>query len=288
MERLTYPALNVAMTTRTDAPVLVIGGTGKTGRRVAARLTERGVPVRIGSRSGTPRFDWEDHGTWGPALAGTSAAYVSFFPDLAVPGAPEAIAELARVALAQGTRRLVLLSGRGEEEAERAEQALQASGAAWTIVRCSWFNQNFSEDHLYDHVMAGEVALPIGDVPEPFVDADDIADVAVAALTDDRHIGRLYELTGPRLITFADAVAEIGAATGRDVRLTRVSHDDYAADLTRHGVPADVVALLRYLFTVVFDGRNASVADGVQRALGRPARDFRDYAARTAAAGVWS
>jgi len=288
MDRLTQTAFNGAMRTHTDSPVLVIGGTGKTGRRVAARLQERGVSVRIGSRSGTPPFDWEDRATWAPALRGTCAAYVSYFPDLAVPGAPEAIAELARIALAEGTRRLVLLSGRGEEEAQRAEQALQASGADWTIVRCSWFSQNFSEDHLRDAVQAGEVVLPVDDVPEPFVDVDDIADVAVAALTDDRHIGRLYELTGPRLLTFEDALGEIGAATDRDIRLTRVSEHDYAAALAGHGVPHGVISLLSYLLTVVLDGRNASVADGVQRALGRPARDFRDYALRAAAAGAWS
>jgi len=270
------------------SPTLIIGGTGKTGRRVAARLQERGLPVRIGSRNGAPPFDWDDRATWGPALHGTRAAYISFFPDLAVPGAPEAIAELARVALAGGTRRLVLLSGRGEEEAERAERELIASGADWTIVRCSWFSQNFSEDHLYDHVMAGELALPVGDVPEPFVDAEDIADVAAAALTDDSHVGELYELTGQRLLTFADAATEIGEAAGRPVRVAAVSQQEFAGGLARHGVPADVISLLRYLFTVVLDGRNASLADGVQRALGRPARDFRDYAARAAAAGAWS
>ncbi len=269
------------------SPILIIGGTGKTGRRVAARLQERGLPVRIGSRSGTPPFDWEDRATWAPALQGARAAYVSFFPDLAVPGAAEAIAELARVAVAGGTRRLVLLSGRGEEEAQRAEQELIASGADWTIVRCSWFSQNFSEDHLRDAVLAGEIALPVGDVPEPFVDADDIADVAVAALTDDRHIGELYELTGPRLLTFAEAAGEIGAASGRDVRLAQVSEQEYVTGLAGHGVPPDVVSLLRYLLTVVLDGRNASLADGVQRALGRPPRDFSDYAARAAAAGAW-
>jgi uncharacterized protein YbjT (DUF2867 family) len=269
------------------SPILIIGGTGKTGRRVAARLQERGLPVRIGSRNGTPPFDWEDRATWAPALQGARAAYVSFFPDLAVPGAPEAIAGLARVAVAGGTRRLVLLSGRGEEEAQRAEQELIASGADWTIVRCSWFSQNFSEDHLRDAVLAGELALPVDDVPEPFVDADDIADVAVAALTDDRHVGELYELTGPRLLTFGEAAGEIGAASGREVRLARVSEQEYVTGLADHGVPPDVVSLLRYLFTVVLDGRNASVADGVQRALGRPPRDFRDYAARAAAAGTW-
>ena len=272
----------------TSDPILVIGGTGKTGRRVAARLQQRGLPVRIGSRNGTPPFDWEDRSTWAPALQGARAAYVSFYPDIAVPGAPEEIAELARVALAGGTRRLVLLSGRGEEEAERAEQELIASGADWTIVRCSWFSQNFSEDYFRDHVMAGELALPVGDVPEPFVDADDIADVAVAALTDDRHIGELYELTGPRLLTFADAAGEIGAAAGRDVRVAPVSEHEFADGLAHHGVPGDVISLLRYLFTVVLDGRNASLADGVQRALGRPARDFREFARRAAAGGAWS
>jgi uncharacterized protein YbjT (DUF2867 family) len=269
------------------SPTLIIGGTGKTGRRVAARLRERGVAVRIGSRSGSPPFEWKDRATWAPAVHGASAAYVAYSPDLAMPGAPEAIADFARVALDGGTRRLVLISGRGEAEAQRAEQELQASGADWTIVRCSWFSQNFSEDFLRDAVQAGELALPVGDVPEPFVDADDIADVAVAALSDDRHIGRLYELTGPRLLTFEDALGEIGAATGRDIRLTRVSEAAFTRELAGQGMPADVISLLRYIFEEVLDGRNASVADGVQRALGRPARDFRDFALGAAAAGAW-
>ena len=169
-----------------------------------------------------------------------------------------------------------------------AEHVVQQSGAEWTIVRCSWFNQNFSEDYLRESVLAGEVTLPVSDVPEPFVDAEDIADVAVAALTDDRHIGQVYELTGPRLLTFADAVGEIGAASGRDVRLARVSGEEFASGLAGHGVPADVISLLRYLFTEVLDGRNASLADGVQRALGRPARDFREFARRAAAGGAWN
>lgn len=268
-------------------PTLVVGGTGKTGRRVAERLEARGVPARIGSRSGEPPFDWEDPSTWAPALRGTSAAYVSFFPDLAVPGAPEAIATFAQVALDGGTRRLVLLSGRGEEEAERAERALQDSGAEWTIVRCSWFSQNFSESYLLESVLAGEVALPVGDVPEPFVDAEDIAEVAVAALTEDGHEGRLYELTGPQLLSFAQATEEIATATGRPVAFVPVPMDAYAAAATQDGVPDDVVGLLRYLFTEVLDGRNAKLADGVQRALGREPRDFADFARETAAAGVW-
>ena len=266
----------------------MVGGTGKTGRRVAERLQALDRPVRIGSRSGAPPFDWEDRATWAPALQGTTAAYVSYFPDLAVPGAPEAVGALADEARRQGVQRLVLLSGRGEEEAQRAEQALAESGADWTIVRCSWFSQNFSESYMLEPVLAGERVLPAGDVPEPFVDADDIAEVAVAALTQDGHSGRLYELTGPRLLTFADAVAEIARASGREIRFVPVTIEEYAGALAQDGVPDDVVWLLRYLFTEVLDGRNASVADGVELALGRPPRDFADYARRTAAAGVWA
>ncbi|MEA2222017.1 MAG: hypothetical protein QOH83_393 [Solirubrobacteraceae bacterium] len=275
------------MNTHEQDMTLVIGGTGKTGRRIVTRLRERGLPVRSASRSSEPSFDWEDQATWGPALRGATSAYVSFYPDLAVPGAPEAIAALAGEALSAGVKRLVLLSGRGEEEAERAEQALQASGADWTIVRCSWFAQNFSEDYLLESVLAGEVALPVADIPEPFVDVDDIADVAVAALTEDGHSGQLYELTGPRLLTFAEAVAEVGRATGRDLRFIPVAIDDYEAVLAAHGVPGDVAGLLRYLFTEVLDGRNATLTDGVQRALGREPRDFADYARDAAATGVW-
>ncbi|MGH2671222.1 MAG: SDR family oxidoreductase, partial [bacterium] len=179
-------------------PILVIGGTGKTGRRIADRLTERGVPVRVASRSTTPTFDWTDESGWAAALAGTRAAYIAYQPDLAFPGAPEAITRVSELAKAAGVEKLVLLSGRGEEAAEVCERIVQAAGLKWTIVRCSWFNQNFSENFLLESVRAGEIALPAGDAVEPFVDADDIADVAVAALTEDGHDSEIYELTGPR------------------------------------------------------------------------------------------
>ncbi|MQA75201.1 MAG: NAD(P)H-binding protein [Solirubrobacterales bacterium] len=268
-------------------PILVLGGTGKTGRRVVARLRAREAEVRVGSRSGEPPFDWEVEATWAPALEGASAAYVSYYPDLAVPGAPEAVGALAERALASGTRRLVLLSGRGEEEAQRAEEVLRRSGAEWTIVRCSWFSQNFSEGPFLEPLLAGEVALPADGVPEPFVDTDDIADVAVAALTDDGYANRLYELTGPRLLTFAEAVEEIGRASGREIRYAPISIDAFASAMAEQEVPADVLGLLRYLFTEVLDGRNATLTDGVQLALGREPRDFADYARDAAATGVW-
>ena len=267
---------------------LVLGGTGKTGRRVVQRLTAQGLPVRIGSRSGELPFDWDDPATWEPVLADVKAAYVSYYPDLAVPGSSNAIASFAELAVRSGTRRLVLLSGRGEEEAQASEKLLADSGADWTVLRSSWFNQNFSEGYLLDPILGGELALPAGDVGEPFTDADDIAEVATAVLIQDGHVGQIYELTGPRLLTFADAVATIADATGRDIRYTRSSPEDFAAGLTAEHVPADIVDLLVYLFNTVLDGRNASLGDGVERVLGRPARDFVDYARDTAATGVWN
>jgi uncharacterized protein YbjT (DUF2867 family) len=271
---------------------LVLGGTGKTGRRVVERLKARGVPTRVGSRSGEPPFDWEDEATWEPALQNVGSVYVTYYPDLAVPGSVEAVRSFAELAVESRVGRLVLLSGRGEPEAERAELALQevvdaSAGAEWTILRSTWFMQNFSEDYMLEHVFSGEIRLPAGDVPTPFLDADDIAEVAVAALTDDRHAGQLYELTGPRSLTFAEAAAEIAEATGREVRYVPVSLEEHATEATEHGVPAEVVELLTYLFAEVVDGRNASTTDGVRRALGRQPRDFADYTHDAATTGVW-
>jgi uncharacterized protein YbjT (DUF2867 family) len=267
---------------------LVIGGTGKTGRRVAQRLQARGLATRIGSRSAEPAFDWDDHATWEPALRGATAVYVSYYPDLAVPGAPAAVGALAELAADCGVQRLVLLSGRGEEEAQASERKVRSAFPGCTIVRCAWFNQNFSESFFLEPVLAGTVALPAGDVPEPFVDAEDVADVAVAALTGDGHAGELYELTGPRLLRFEEAVDEIAAASGRALAFVPVALAEYRAEMAEHGVPDDVAALVTYLFGEVLDGRNAQLADGVQRALGRAPRDFGEYARATAASGAWA
>lgn len=250
-------------------PILVLGDTGKTGRRVAGRLRARGLPVRPGSRSGEPPFDWGWPETWRPALHSTRAAYICYYPDLAVPGAVEAVGSFARLAAGYDVRPLVLLSGRGEPEAEQAEQVVRESGAEVTILRSTWFAQNFSEDYMLEHVPSGVIALPAGETPEPFVDAGDIADVAVAALTDGRHAGQTYELTGPRLLTFADAAGEISRATARTIRYLPISIDEHAAAAAEQGVPTEVIDLLSYLFSKVLDGRNARLADGVQRALGR-------------------
>ncbi|BBD40030.1 NmrA family transcriptional regulator [Aminobacter sp. Y103A] len=269
-------------------PILILGGTGKTGRRIAEQLAQRNLPVRIGSRGAIASFDWENRASWAGAVEGACAVYISYYPDLAVPGAAEAIGAFADLAVGIGVKRLVLLSGRGEPEAQRAEERVQQSGADWTILRCSWFMQNFSESFLLDAVMAGEVALPVGAVGEPFIDADDIADVAVAAFTDNRHIGQLYELTGPRLLTFAEAIAEIATVAGRDIRFVEIGAADFKAGLAAAQLPRDFVELLMMLFTEVLDGRNEHVVDDVSRALGRAARDFTDYAKNAAAAGIWA
>jgi len=276
------------MSNSTQETTLVAGGAGKTGRRVLERLQARGLPARAASRSGTPPLDWNDRATWAPALGGATSAYIAFHPDLALPGSAATIGAFAELAAGSGVRRLVLLSGRGEAEAQRAERALRDAGTEWTVVRCSWFSQNFSESFMLDPVLAGELALPVDDVLEPFVDADDVADVAVAALTEDGHAGQVYELTGPRLLRFDDAVGEIASASGRAVRFVPVTTEQYAGAMRGQGLPDEVVSLVTYLFTEVLDDRNAQLADGVQRALGRAPRDFRDYARDAAAAGAWN
>lgn len=271
----------------TTAPFLITAATGKTGRRVAERLTGLGLPVRAASRSATPPLDWERPATWGPALDGARGAYVAFAPDLAVPGGADTVAAFARAAASAGLQRLVLLSGRGEDAALHAEHLVRDAFPATTVVRCSWFMQNFTEGQFLPAVLDREIALPVDGVPEPFVDCDDIADVAVAALTQDGHAGVEYELTGPRALTFAEAAAAIGSAIGEEVAFTSVPADAYAEGMRAAGLPEDVVGLVGFLFSEVLDGRNASPADGVQRALGRPPRDFAAFARDAAAKRIW-
>jgi len=267
--------------------VLVLGGTGKVGRRIVARLTARQVPVRIGARSAAPAFDWNAPATWRGVLNGTQNVFISYAPDLAVPGASQAVAEFTAQAAAQGVARVVLLSGRGEPEAEAAERLVQDGPLPWTILRCSWFAQNFSEDFLLDPILTGEVALPVDGATEPFLDCDDIAEVATEALLDDRHAGQVYELTGPRLLTFGDAIGEIARAAERPIRFTTIPPEEFAAGLAAAGLSRDEVSLVSYLFATVLDGRNSSVRNGVERALGRPPRDFADYIRQTAKTGIW-
>lgn len=271
----------------TTPETLIIGGTGKTGRRVLAQLQCRGIAARNGSRSSTPAFDWTRPDTWEPVLAGVDAVYITYYPDLTVASAPGHISAFVDTAVRSGVTRLVLLSGRGEAEARRCEQIIEAAGVDYTIARASFFYQNFSEAFLRDAVLSGELALPIGDVLEPYVDVDDIADVVVAALTESGHEGQIYELTGPRLLHGEEIADAISRATGRPLRYQPISHDQWRAGLEAAGLPADMVDLLTFLFREVMDGRNSSVQDGVERALGRAPRDFSEYARHAALSGAW-
>ncbi|MBI1235382.1 MAG: NAD(P)H-binding protein [Alphaproteobacteria bacterium] len=273
-------------TTKQDL-TLVLGGTGKTGRRVADRLSAAGHEVRIGSRAAVPSFDWHKEQGWDACLDGVTAVYITYAPDLAMPGAADAIAAFVDLAKRTGVKRLVLLSGRGEKEAQACERIVQSSGLEWTIVRASWFNQNFSEGAFIDMVQNGTITLPAGDQVEPFVDVDDIADVAVAAFTENHHNGEIYEISGPRLMSLADVAADLSRATGREIAYVNVPHDGFVAEVEKSRAPKDVVWMLDYLFSTVLDGRNAHLTDGVQRALGRAPKDFADYARDVAATGVW-
>ncbi|MBI0294569.1 NmrA family transcriptional regulator [Streptomyces sp. PRKS01-29] len=296
MARLAARELTGRMTTQhtetqpeVNPTVLVLGGTGKTGRRVADRLIRAGHPVRIGSRSAETPFDWEDRRTWEPALDGAAAAYLAYYPDVCDPGAAATLRAFAERAAGHGTRRLVLLSARGVRAALPAEEAVRVPGVAATVLRASWFFQNFDEGILRGGVLDGEIVFPAGDVKEPFVDADDIAEVAVAALTGDGHGGRTYEITGPRPLTFAEAAAEIAGATGRPVRYVPVSAEAYGAALVRdHGLSDELGAFLTDLFATLLDGRNARLTDDVHRVLGRAPRDFADYAREAAGSGAWT
>ncbi|MEM8570784.1 MAG: NmrA family NAD(P)-binding protein [Pseudomonadota bacterium] len=271
----------------TDQPILVIGATGKTGARVAKRLQTLGKPVRLGTRRAPIPFDWEDPSTWKAALDGARSAYVTYFPDLAFPGAVEKLDALSRVAKETGLQRLVLLSGRGEHHAREGEKVVQNSGVDYTLVRSSWFAQNFSEGYLRDPIMAGVLPMPGGDIREPIIDIDDIADVVVAALTEQRHSGELYEVTGPELLSFADMAQILSSQIGRPIRHIPISFEDFHANVAQAG--GDFVA---DVFTAIaretLDGRNARTSDGVQRALGRAPTSFAEFAAKTARAGAWS
>ena len=268
--------------------MLVLGGTGKVGSRVAARLDELGVATRIGSRAGRPPFDWNEPSTWPDAVAGVSSVFVSYHPDLAFPGAADAIGAFTELAVANGVERFVLLSGRGEPEAARSERAMTTWAPQWTVLRSSWFAQNFSEHFLLGPVLDGVIALPAGDVVEPFLDIDDLAAVAVVALTEPGHLDRVYELTGPELLSFADVANIISRTSGRSIQYMSVSASDYITAATQAGLAPDEAGAMADLFTTVLDGRNANLTTDVEVVLGRPASNFEDYARRTAATGVWT
>ncbi|MFE0176208.1 NAD(P)H-binding protein [Streptomyces sp. NPDC059002] len=287
---MTNTEQNTTTPTPDTAPFLVLGATGKTGRRVVAGLREAGHTVRAASRSADTRFDWADRATWGPALEGVRALY------LVAPNDPEPIADFVAQAKAAGVRRFVVLSGRGievygesfEPGMAEAERAVREAGVDWTFIRPNNFSQNFDEDMFHAPLLAGRLALPVGDVPEPFIDVADIADVVVALLTEEGHTHRTYELTGPRALSFGDAVAEIAAASGRPMRFEHLTGDQYVAELLAEGVPESVARALADVFVFLSTGHNSSTTTAVSDILGREPRDFSTYVKSRAEAGAWA
>ncbi|MBO0678705.1 NAD(P)H-binding protein [Mycolicibacterium sp. S2-37] len=276
----------------TNDTTLVLGATGKTGRRVAARLRMRGLPVRAASRSSQTVFDWSEPSTWDAALQGVTAAYV------VAPGVPGPVHEFVSRAEAAGVRHLVLLSGRGADtwgdsdfgrDMRDAEEAVRGSRLSWTVLRANNFAQNFDEELWYTPLLEGELALPAGDVPEPFVDIEDVAAVAAAVLADPaRHSGRIHELTGPRSVTFEEAVELISRASGRPITYKRISPAEYRAVLVESGMGEDDAHHIAEMFAVMERGLLADTTDGVETVLGRAPQTFEEYVARVAATGVWS
>ena len=268
-------------------PILVIGATGKTGARVVQRLEARALNVRHGTRRAPIPFDWDTPETWRPAFDGVRSAYVTYFPDLAFPGAVEKVEHLCEIAKSAGLRRMVLLSGRGEHHAKLGEEVVRQSGLEFTLVRAAWFAQNFSEGYLHAPILDGVLPMPGGLIKEPIIDVDDIADVAVAALTEDRHAGALYEVTGPRLLSFADMAEILSDAIGRPIRHIPITFEDFHANIAQVG-DSFVADVFTAIARETLDGRNAQLGDGVQRALGREPRDFADFAQTAAQSGCWS
>jgi uncharacterized protein YbjT (DUF2867 family) len=272
-----------------NTKILVLGSNGKTGRRVAERLGANAtVEIRLGSRTETIPFDWEKPETWENVLKDIEVVYITFQPDLAIPSAEETLENFTRLATQTGVQKMILLSGRGEKEAQLCEEVVKQNAKNWTIIRASWFNQNFSESIFLDPILAGIVALPRAEALEPFTDADDIADVVVEAILDNKHNTKTYELTGPRLLTFKDAVNEIAEASGKNIAFQGLSLEEYTQMLREYKVPEDHIWLVNYLFEQVLDGRNSYITSDIEQVLGRKAKDFSSYAIETAKTGIWN
>jgi uncharacterized protein YbjT (DUF2867 family) len=269
--------------------ILVIGGTGKTGRRVAKNLKEVGHNIRVVGRNTTPAFDWENPETYAAVLKDMDRAYIVYYPDLAVPGARDAIAKLTEKALEAGLEKVVLLSGKGESEAEACEDIVANSGLNYTLVRASWFNQNFSEGAFLDFVKNGVVALPMPEAEIPFVDADDIADVVSKVLIDDSYNGQTITVTGPQKRTFKEIVDIMAEARKKHIQFVPISIDEFKEGMRKAGLPDSYVWLFGYLFKEVLGNpENQEVSRDVPKVLDRPAKDFETFAKETAATGIWS
>jgi len=270
--------------------VLVLGGTGKTGRRVVNRLAEQGVRVRAASRNPAEsvaginpfHFDWDDASTHGPALAGVDAVYL-IPPAMVVDHVAQVTAFIA-AAQEAGSPRIVMLTARGVNTDDaipmrQEELVLETSGLRWSVVRPTWFNQNFSEGFLEPAVFGnGVISVPAGDGGVPFIDADDIADVATALLLDPSLDGQAYDISGPETMSWAAAIAMLGEALDRDLTYVDADPVQWEQSMVGQGVPAAYAGLLGGLFSVIRNGYDAHRSDGVEKLLGHEPTSFRAWA----------
>jgi uncharacterized protein YbjT (DUF2867 family) len=275
----------------TNAPsdTLVLGGTGKTGSRLAAKLAKRGLSVRTAARHGADvHFDWDDATTHRPALQGVDRLYL-VAPVMRMDFADQ-MATFLDLAEAAGARHVTYLSAYGIDQAP-PQVALRAveldligrGGITHSILRPAWFMQDFSETFLKP--VDGVIAVPTADGSEAFIDAEDIAAVAAETLASpDAHAGAAYALTGPEAITVSEAAEIIARAIGRPVK-----HDDIDRELWIQGsvaadVPAEYGETLRMLTETIASGLGSRPTDTVQKVIGVPPIKFAEFARRTAQA----
>jgi uncharacterized protein YbjT (DUF2867 family) len=268
---------------------LILGGTGKVGRRLAPSLTRAGHVARAASRHGSTRFDWRDAATWPRALAGTDGLFI-VGPGSAADWSPR-LASLLSMARSSGATHAVLLSARGSEllpggAVATAERALQEGPLPWTILRPAHFAQNFTEAMFAP--VGGLITAPVGTGAAPFIDVSDIADVAAAVLTSYAWDGATLDLSGPEAVTFAEAATILAAESGTPVRFADESDASHVARLRASGTPEGYTQWRMALLGGIRRGADAYLSDGVQAVLGRPPTGFREWARREAPTAAWA
>jgi uncharacterized protein YbjT (DUF2867 family) len=270
------------------APFLILGGTGKVGRRLTHSLARAGHAPRPASRNLTTRFDWWDYSTWPGALANAEGVFI-VGPGSAADWSPR-LSDLLEAARSSGARRAVLLSARGVEflpdgAVAMAERALRDGPLPWTILRPSHFSQNFTEAMFAPH--DGLISAPVGTGAEPFIDVADIADVAAAVLAGGFD-GETLDLSGPEAVSFPRAAEILAEASGTPVRFADESDANHVARLRAAGTPEGYIRWRMAMLGGIRRGADAYLSDGVQRVLGRSPAGLRDWALREVPSSAWA
>ena len=271
------------------ATFLILGGTGKTGRRLGQALTSAGHVARLASRHSAVRFDWHDQSGWPEALRGADGLFI-VGPGSATDWSP-LLTDLLAAAAANGVARAVLLSARAVEflpdgAVARAERALRAGPLPWTILRPAHFAQNFTEAMFASS--DGRILAPAGTGAEPFIDVQDIAEVAAAVLAGGTFDGMTLELSGPEAVSFTEAAAILAAVSGTPVRYADESEEDHVGRLRASGTPEGYIRWRMAMLGAIKRGDDAYLSDGVQQVLHRPPASFRAWAQREVPAAVSS